>query len=113
MGRASIKSLTQLWKNHALSKFIKVKLLWTFVWPIVKYGTESWTLHKDNIRWIQAFKMFGYCRILKVSWIEHHTNKSILVELNTTHKLLQDIVRCKLRYFKLVPENCPPLFWKG
>ena len=97
--RSAISSLSTLWKDRALSRSIKLRLLKSLVWPIATYGAESWTLKKDSIKKLEAFEMYGYRRILRVSWTEHRTNHSILEELRTTRQLVATIKRRKLQYF--------------
>ena len=43
--------------------------------------------------------MWIYHRMLRVSWTEHRTDESILLQLNTTRQLLGFVVRRKLSYF--------------
>ena len=46
--------------------------------------------------------MTAYRRMLRISWKDHRTNQSILEELDTNARLLNDIQRRKLRYFRHV-----------
>ena len=43
--------------------------------------------------------MTAYRRRLRISWKDYRTNQSILEELDTNARLLNDIQRRKLRYF--------------
>ena len=38
------------------------------VFPIVMYGCESWTIKKAECRRIDAFKLWCWRRLLRVSW---------------------------------------------
>ena len=42
--RSASKSLTTTWKDRALNKAIKLKILKTIVWPVAVYSCESWTI---------------------------------------------------------------------
>lgn len=50
-------------------------------------------------RRIDAFEIFAWRRMLRVSWVERRTNISILNELNITDRLTKNIQRSILQYF--------------
>ena len=77
----------------------KLSILRTLVWPVVTYGVEAWTLKQADIKRIEAFEMFCYRRILRVSWTERITNFSVLREIGEERSLLRSIKRRKLKYF--------------
>ena len=48
------------------------------VFPIVLYGAETWTMRKHERRKIDAFELWCWRRVLRVSWMESTTNISII-----------------------------------
>ena len=52
----------------------KVKLVKVLVFPIVLYGAETWTMRKHERRKIDAFELWCWRRVLRVSWMERKTN---------------------------------------
>ena len=68
---------------------------------VATYGCESWTLKASDKKRIAGFEMRAYRRMLRISWKDHRTNQSILEELDTNARLLNDIglQRRKLWYF--------------
>ena len=58
--RSALRSLATVWKDRALNKAIKLKILKTIVWPVALYGCESWTLRAADINRLQAFEMSCY-----------------------------------------------------
>ena len=97
--RSAFRSRTTVWKDHALNKAIKLKILKTTVWPVAVYDCESWTLTAADINRLQVFEMSCYRRMLKISWTEHRTNESVLKEIGTERKILETMKRRKLQYF--------------
>ena len=58
-----------------------------------------WALNKSAEKNINAFEHKCYRRVLKISWIEKRTNKSILQELEIEESwLLKKIRQMKLKY---------------
>ncbi|KAL4704688.1 hypothetical protein ACJJTC_002163 [Scirpophaga incertulas] len=43
---------------------LRTRLLQCYIWPIVLYGCEAWTIKEDLKRRIEAFEMWTYRRIL-------------------------------------------------
>ena len=52
------------------------------VFPVVMYGSESWTIKMDECRRIDAFDLWCWRRLLRVPWTARRSNQSILKEIN-------------------------------
>ena len=74
MGKAAMAGLTSIWKDRGETMETKVKLVKVLVFPIVLYGAETWTMRKHERRKIDAFELWCWRRVLRVSWMERKTN---------------------------------------
>jgi len=52
-----MKSLATVWKSKDITSTTKLRLLTTLVWSIATYGSEGWTIHKSEEKYIEAFEM--------------------------------------------------------
>ena len=52
------------------------------VFPLIKYGCESWKVKKVEHQRIDAFELWHWRTLLKVPWIARRSNQSILKEIN-------------------------------
>jgi len=52
-----------------------------------------------TVKRLNAFEMDMYRRMMRISWREHRTNNSIIVELQPTCRFLAEVKRRKLQYF--------------
>ena len=59
-----------------------VHLVKAVVSPVVIYGFESWTLKKAEHQRIDAFELWLWRRLLRVSWTARRFNQSILKEIS-------------------------------
>ena len=59
---------------------------------------ESWTTKKPEGEGIDAFKLWFWIRLLRVSWIARRSNESILKEINPEYSWEGLMVKLKLRY---------------
>jgi len=98
-GRERMGQLKRLWKSRSISTRLKAKLIQTLVWPIITYGAESWTLKQENRDNIEAFEMWCYRRVLRISYTEHVSNEEVLRRMNQSRQLLGRVKKRKLAYF--------------
>ena len=77
----------------------KVRIVKAVVFPVVMYSCESWTVKKAECQRIDAFELWCWRRLLKVSWTARRSNQSILREINPEYSLEGLMLKLKLQYF--------------
>ena len=77
----------------------KVCMVKAMVFPVVMYGCESWTTKKSEYQGIDAFELWNWRRLLRVSWTARRSNQSILREINPDYSLEGLVLKLKLQYF--------------
>ena len=63
------------------------------------YGCESWIIRKVEHRGIDAFELWCWRRLLRVSWNKRRSNQSILNEISPEYSLEGLMLKLKLQYF--------------
>ena len=71
----------------------------SMVWAVFQYGVEGWTLKKSDRNRIEPFEMWCWRKMPSISWQEHRTNDSILIELGLERELMGRVTKLKLQYF--------------
>ena len=69
------------------------------VFPVVMYGSESWTVKKAKCQRIDAFELWCWRRLLRVPWTARRSNQSILKEIGPGISLEGMMLKMKLQYF--------------
>jgi len=69
------------------------------VFPVVMYGCESWTIKKAECQRIDAFELWCWRRLLRVSWTVRRSNQSFLKEISPGCSLEGLMLKLKLQYF--------------
>ena len=69
------------------------------VFPVVMYGCENWTIKKAECWRIDAFELWCWRRLLRVSWVARRSNQSILKEISPGCSLEGLMLKLKLQYF--------------
>src|SRR6476469_10524079 len=79
-------------RKELLTRSIRVdlrkRLVKTRVWPVVLYGCETWTMRKEEINRLNAFEMWVWRRMGKVSWMDKRTNDRISSRLHEREQKL-------------------------
>ena len=69
------------------------------VFPVVRYGCESWTVKKAEHQRIDAFELWCWRRLLRVPWTARRSNQSILKEISPGISWEGMMLKLKLHYF--------------
>ena len=70
------------------------------VFPVVRYGCESWTVKKAERGRIDAFELWCWRKLLRVLWTAKTSNQSVLKgEINLEYSLEGLMLKLKSQYF--------------
>ena len=97
-GKSAMGGLTSLWKDILVTLETKVKVV-KVVFPIVLYRAETWTMRKHERRNIDAFELWCWRRVLRVSWMERKTNIWIIENIKSEWTLGSRVSKAALSYF--------------
>ena len=92
-------NLDSMFKSRDITFLTKVHLVKAMVFPVVMYGSESWTVKKAKHGIIDAFEVWCWRRLLRVPWTARRSNQSILKEINPGISLEGMMLKLKLQYF--------------
>ena len=92
-------NLSSILKSRDITLPIKVRLVKAIVFPVVMYGCESWTIKKAECRRIDAFELWCWRRVLRVSWTARRSNQFILKEISPEYSLEGLMLKLKVQYF--------------
>ena len=99
LGRKAMTNLDSMLKSRDITLPIKVHLVKAMVFPVVMYGYEFWTIKKAEHRRIDAFELWCWRRLLRVSWTARRSNQSILQEVRPEYSLEELMLKQKLQSF--------------
>ena len=98
LGRKVVTNLDSILKNRDITLPTKDHLVKAVVFPVVMYGYESWTIKKAEHQRIDAFELWCWRRLLRVSWTTRRSNQSILKEISPGCSLEGLMLKLKLQY---------------
>ena len=82
LGRKVMTNLNSIFKSRDITLSTKVRLVKAMVFPVVMYGCEIWTIKKAECRRIDAFELWCWRRLLRVTWTARRSNQSTLKKIN-------------------------------
>ena len=72
--RKAMTNLDSILKSRDTTLPTKVRLVKAIVFPVIMYGYESWTIKKAEHQRIDAFELWCWRRLLRVSWTARRSN---------------------------------------
>ena len=92
-------NLDSILKRRDITLLTKVCLVKVMVFPVVRYGCESWTIKEAEHRRIDAFELWCWRRLLRVPWTARRSNQFILKEISPGYSLEGLMLKLTLQYF--------------
>ena len=77
----------------------KAHIVKAMVFSVVMYGCESWTMKKAEHQRIDAFELWCWRRLFRVSRTARKSSQSILKEISAEFSLEGLMLKLKLQYF--------------
>ena len=99
LGRKVMTILESILKSRDISLSTKVCLVKAVVFSAVMYGCESWTIKKAERQRIDAFELWCWRRLLRVTWTVRRSKQSILKEISPGCSLEGLMLKLKLQNF--------------
>jgi len=78
MAKAAFNKKRTLFTS-ALDLELGEKLLKCYIWSMVLYGAEIWTLWTVDQKHLESFEMWCWRRMEKISWTDHVRNEEVLL----------------------------------
>ena len=91
-------NLDSILKNRDITLPTKVGLVKAMVFRVVMYGCESWTVKKAEHRRTDAFELWCWRRLSRVSWTARSI-QSVVNKISPEYSLEGLMLKLKLRYF--------------
>ena len=105
----TMTNLDSVLKSKDITLMTKVHVVKTVVFPVVLYGCDSWAIKKAECQRTDAFKLWCWRRLLRVSWTARRSNQSVLKEINPYYSLEGLLLKLKLQSFGYLMQRADSL----
>ena len=96
-----MSNLDSVLKSRDITLLTNVHIVKAMIFQVVMYECESWTIKKAECWRIDAFKLWCWRRLFRVSWTARRSNQSILKEVNPEYSLEGLMLKLKLVLWSL------------
>ena len=98
-GRKAMTNLDRVLKRRGIILLTNVFIIKAMVFPVVMYECVSGTVKKAECQTIDAFELWCWRRLLRVSWTARRSNQLIIKKINPKYSLEGMMLKLKLQYF--------------
>ena len=70
-------------KNHRIRK----RLVKCYIWSVLLFGCESWTISKGMEQKLMAAEMWFWRRMMRISWTDKLNNEAVLEKVGVERQL--------------------------
>ena len=95
----ALQNLNDIWKSKDIFTSTKIQLYKTLILSLLMYGSETWTLRKEDENRLLVFEMTCLRKILGVRRLDKIRNTTIRKSLNLKENLIERISLKRLSYY--------------
>jgi Reverse transcriptase (RNA-dependent DNA polymerase) len=96
---AAFNKLGNVWNCRSLSTTTKKKVFEALIAPILLYGSECWTMRKEDEKRISVAEMNWLRKIKGVSRLQHIRNEEIRRQLGMMETMVERVKKRRLQWF--------------
>lgn len=98
IAKSKFNDMRSIFGNRNLTMKLKIRLLKCYIWSILTYGCEAWTLTPALVANIEAAEMWFLRRMLRISYVHRVTNTEVLRRAGVRRELMTTITERQLRF---------------
>ncbi|GFN87970.1 endonuclease-reverse transcriptase [Plakobranchus ocellatus] len=91
MAKDTFQKIKKILANRNISMTTKIRVIESYVWSVLLYGSECWTINKEIEEKPEAVEMWFIRRMMRISWTEKKSNELVLKEANLERSLIKTI----------------------
>ena len=103
LASTALGKLQKVWSDKDITLSTKLRLLNALVYPVLLYGSEIWTIKKNDLKKLVAFEMRCYRKVLNITWKDKIRNEDVLLRISSCKfkpkRILARITESQLSWF--------------
>jgi len=99
IAKSSFNNMKDVLASRKIRLNTRKRVLNCYVMSTFLYSAETWTLSKESENRIEAFEMWCYRRMMRISYKDHISNEKVLEMVKEKRNLLKQIKKHKIQYF--------------
>ena len=99
MARTNFINMRDVLASRKLTLNTRKRLIRCYILSTFLYASETWSFSKESLQRIDAFEMWLFRRMLRISYEERRTNEDVMRMAQAHRALKKDIMKRKAEYF--------------
>ena len=99
LAKSRFGKMEKLFTSKQLTTALRLRMLECYVFSVLTYGCETWTLSKPLIDRLEACEMWFLRKMGRISYKQRKTNEEVLALFETERKLINKIKNRKMSFF--------------
>ena len=95
----AVQILNDIWTSKDISTATKIHLYQTLILSILMYGSETWTIKKEDENRLLVFEMACLRKIMGVSRLDKIRNTTIRKTVGLKYDVIEKITQKRLQYY--------------
>ena len=89
--KSAFTNLKKILTNKKLPFKTRFRVLRCYVWPVLLYACETWTLNLESKKLLESVEMWYLRKMERISYTAHKTNEIVLSKTQKSRMILRDI----------------------
>lgn len=98
IARSIFMKMKKLFTSRDIKIGLRMRMLRCYVFSVLLYGMEAWTLKKNHTDNLQAFEMWCYHRMWRIPWKDKVSNVEVLNRMNKECEVINTIKKRNVQY---------------
>uniref|UniRef100_A0A8D8XRU9 Endonuclease-reverse transcriptase n=1 Tax=Cacopsylla melanoneura TaxID=428564 RepID=A0A8D8XRU9_9HEMI len=95
MGKTAFMKVQDLLAARRIPLKLRKRFAKCFIWSVVLYGSETWTMRKKEEKFLENFEMWLWRRIENIKWSDKIRNEEVLKRVGEERTILKTISKRK------------------
>ena len=91
VAKSTFSKLENVLRNRSLSVKVRFRVLVCYVYPVLMYGSEAWSITSDIQRRLESCEMWFLRRMMRIQWTDKVSNEDVLSRAQVKRKLMNEI----------------------
>ena len=104
--KTAFTNLKKILTNKKVPFKTRFRVLRCYVWPVLLYACETWTLNLESKKLLESVEMWYLRKMERISYTAHKTNEFVLSKTQKSRMILRDIETRQFKFFGHVIRKC-------
>ena len=98
LAKSAFSKLVNILTNRTMSMMTRIRVFYCYIYPVLMYGSETWTLASDTKKRLESCEMCFLRRMMKIPWTDKVINEEFLTRAGVQRKMIHEMLIRQLKF---------------